>query len=137
MRSIAELEFEADPAAYPGRLEEYCPSSDDIYQLLKEVEYWTFVENDPTWGYYVLVTAYTVDAQNKLSQVMASWVEVVQKSLSLGPLPIYSEDAFRHFKFMVLWMAPLLLAFVKSSEPRSRVYALMRRVIILMILLKH
>ncbi|PKY09341.1 hypothetical protein P168DRAFT_34932 [Aspergillus campestris IBT 28561] len=101
-RSMTELEAEADPATHPQAPENYYPSVDETRKLLKEVENWAFVEDDPTWGYYVFVTTYSDSAREKLPQALANWVKVAQKCLSIGTLPIYSDEAFRRFKFNVV-----------------------------------
>lgn len=56
----------------------------------------------PLGATFVFVTAYSVPAGDKLPQAMNSWVKVVQKSLGLGILPIYLEEAFRRFEFNVV-----------------------------------
>ena len=101
-RSMTELEAEADSAAHPQAPESYYPRADETRKLLKGVESWKFVEDDPTWGYYVFVTVYSGNAREKLPQALANWVKIVQKCLSIGTLPVYSDEAFRRFGFKVV-----------------------------------
>ncbi|KAI9933733.1 hypothetical protein MW887_004805 [Aspergillus wentii] len=99
---IQELERQADYATFPGDVDLYSVTMDVILNLLKETEAWQSIENDPTWGYYVFVIAYSDNARTKLFQAMANWVKVVERCLTIETLPIYTAEALRRFKFNLI-----------------------------------
>lgn len=79
--------------------------------MIKKIEQWKavswredlYVDRDPTWGFYVFVTAYSDSASEQLSQAIENWVKVVQRDLEYSAtVPVYANEAFRRFKLDVI-----------------------------------
>lgn len=102
VRPLKEIDQEASHS-FPGDIK----SDNTTRDLLKQVERWENVrsnngkmvlDRDPTWGFYVFLTDYSVEGSKNISQAMEILMGVVQRELHSSTYPPYADEAFRRFR---------------------------------------
>ncbi|KAL4895671.1 hypothetical protein BDV59DRAFT_199662 [Aspergillus ambiguus] len=101
-RPLYQVEKLADPATYYEGAEFYLATQDGVRELLRAIDEKQSLDNDPTWGFYVFVTAYSSIAQDRLPQAIRNWVKLIEHSLRYLTLSVFTEEAARRLKLSVV-----------------------------------
>lgn len=130
-RSLKELDAEAHPTPCSG---DYCQLFDEIRNLLIEVERWEAVifRNDvdtpyrnPTWGFYVFVTAYLDRVRESLPKAIDFLITATDRNCRRSTLPVYAKEAVKRFKLDVI-QDETTLAVASDDRIREEFRALIR-----------
>ncbi|KAF5671746.1 hypothetical protein FHETE_3959 [Fusarium heterosporum] len=57
---------------------------------------------EPTWGFYVFVTAYSAEAREKLPSALKIMVEISRRAFSIEAHPDFAAEAYKRFKLDVI-----------------------------------
>ncbi|GAB1728899.1 hypothetical protein NU195Hw_g8909t1 [Hortaea werneckii] len=94
----------------PGSQSDFAKENRDLLDTVQKWEncsMWEdgrWVEPDPTWGFYLMVTDYSQNAKEQLDGAMEKLLRVQHQMLgaSADPPDIYGEELFRRLKFDVI-----------------------------------
>lgn len=101
-RPLHQVEELADPTTYSEGAEFYPATQDGIHELLRAIDQKQSFNNDPTWGFYVFVTAYSSIAQDRLLQAIENWVKLIEHSLRYLTLSAFTEEAARRLRLDIV-----------------------------------